>query len=161
MTLLLVDDDENCRTLWARMLSKLDAELRFAGSVAEAIAQMAKVPPPDLILLDLKLPPHGAEATLSAIGTLREFNPNLSVVAISGMRLDEILKVIEASGIIVEGALSKDESFTQGRLLKAVETALVRKGKANYQQTMQMLEQVSDVIEKKRTDRINLPPSEV
>lgn len=157
MTILLVDDDENCRLLWSKMLAPMQADVRFAGSVIEAIEQMTKVPPPDLILLDLKLPPHQAEDTLQAIKLLREFNPQLSVVAVSGMKLDEILRLIETSGAMVQGVLSKDESFTQTRLLNAVQTALVRKGKGTYQDTMRVLETVSDALEKKRTDRIKLP----
>lgn len=156
MTLLLVDDDENCRILWKRMLTPMGAEIRLAGSVQEAVTQMSKIPPPDLILLDLKLPPFSAEHTLEAIKVLRQFNPNLSVIAVSGMGLDEILRIIEATGVTVQGALSKDDNFTQARLLKAVEVALVRKG-GTYRDTMAMLETVSAAIEKKRTDAIKLP----
>ncbi len=141
------------------MLAPLEANFRYAGSVAEAMAQMSKEPPPDLLLLDLKLPPHSAGDTLNAIQALRQFNPQLSVLAVSGMKLDEVLRVIEASGAMVQGFLSKDENFTQTRLLKAVEVALVRKGKGNYKDTMAMLEKVSDAIEKKRTDKIELPDS--
>ncbi len=54
-TILIVDDEEQGRTLLERLLNKLDCNLAFAGTGSEALAQAAKLIP-DLILLDVMLP---------------------------------------------------------------------------------------------------------
>lgn len=151
MTILLVDDDRNCMELWARMLHGLRADILFAASVQEAMQRMGTIPPPDLVLLDLKLPPYGPEHTLSAVNAFREFNPNLAVVAISGMTLDAILQVVASVGIPIEATLTKDDSLSQANLLEAVQRALANKvGKGDFRDTMRVLETASSIIEQKR-----------
>lgn len=122
--ILLIDDEPNMRIMWARMLAPLGAELRTAGSVEEAIAQMSRVPPPDLVLLDLKLAPYSAEHSIAAIKQLREFNPKLVVIVISGMSEEEIVETIK--GAQVEKWMTKTDSMTQQRLLTVVLSELDR-----------------------------------
>jgi len=155
-TVLMVDDDENCTELWTRMLDGLRAQFIFARTIEEALVRMAEIPPPDLVLLDLKVPPFTADETLLAINAFRQFNSNLGVIAISGMKLEEIMRAIETAGVIVQGAISKDDAISQSRLLGVVQSCLARSG--NYRETMDVLERASGAIEKKRTDRIELPP---
>lgn len=155
MTILLVDDDENCITLWTRMLQSLSATILFARTIEEALSKMDTIPPPDVVLLDLKVPPFTADQTLLAVHAFRAKNPNLAVIAVSGMRLEEILQAIEDAGVTVQGAMSKDDTMSQNRLLASVKAALV--SGRGFRDTMAVLETTSDAIEKKRTDRIDLP----
>lgn len=154
MTVLLVDDDPNCIYLWTRMLKTLNATILFSRTIEDALLQMETIPPPDVVLLDLKVPPFSADQTLLAIHAFRAKNPNLAVIAVSGMRLDEILRAIEDSGVTVQGAISKDETMSQSRLLASVKAAMVS-GKS-FRDTMAILETTNDAIEKKRTDKIDL-----
>ena len=156
MTILMVDDEEACMELWSRMLGT-KFNLLFSKSIEEALKRMAEIPPPDLVLLDLKIPPFTPEQSLLAVHAFREFNPNLAVVVISGMRLDEILKAIESAGVTIQGALSKDDSLSQTLLMDSVKAALV-KGR-NFKDSMETLEKVSEAIEneKKKTAKIDLP----
>lgn len=156
MTILLVDDDKNCIALWTRMLASLKADILFANSIDDALPKMDNIPPPDVVLLDLKLPPFNAGQSLLAIHAFRAKNPNLAVIAVSGMRLEEILQAIEDAGVTVQGAMSKDDTMSQNRLLASVKAALV--SGRGFRDTMAVLETTSDAIEKKRTDRIDLPP---
>lgn len=149
MTILMVDDDAGCLELWARMLHGLNARILFSQTIEEAFAMMAEIPPPDLVLLDLKIPPYTASETLAAVNAFRQYNPHLAVIVISGMRLDEIMKAIEVAGIVAQGALTKDESLSQARLLEVVKPALTKR--TNYRDTMDCLTRVSDAFEKKRT----------
>lgn len=118
MIVLIVDDEDSIHLMLKRMLAPLHAELLAARSVEEAISQMSRIPPPDLVLLDLKLPPYPAEHTLSAIATLRQFNPNLRVVAVSGMNEVDLKALV--TGFQVDGFIAKDESLSQQRLLSVV-----------------------------------------
>ncbi len=157
MTILLVDDDRNCIDLWTRLLSGLSATILHALTIDGALKQMTEIPPPDLVLLDLKIPPWTPDQSLMAVHAFREFNPNLAVLAISGMRLDEILMAIETAGVVIQGAITKDDSLSQARLLDSVKAAMI-KGK-NFKDTLATLETMHDAMEKKRTDRIDLPPN--
>lgn len=156
MTILLVDDDANCIELWTRMLKSLNATILFAQTIEQALIQMETIPPPDVVLLDLKIPPFTAPQSLLAIHAFRVKNPNLAVIAVSGMRLDEILRAIEDAGVTVQGAISKDETMSQSRLLASVKAAMVT-GKS-FRDTIAILETTSEAIEKKRTDKIDIPP---
>lgn len=158
MNILIVDDDQNCATLWARMLGKIDARLLFAFSLEEALAQMGEIPPPDLVLLDLKVPPHGAPQMLAAVDHFRRYNDKLVVIAVSGMMLEEIMEAVRKSGIIVQGMVSKSEVISQNNLLDAVKSAMG--SSRGFQDSLAILEGTSDAIEKKRTDRIELPPTQ-
>lgn len=148
-TILIVDDDENCRKLWGEMFKDM-ATLVYAGTLEEAFTRMSEIPPPDLVLLDLKLPPYTEEHTLPAVRALREFNPDLKVLAVSGMLPDEIHRAIAIAGVDIQGVFCKGEFECQSRLLSSVRGLLATiSPKA-------ALETVQDAIEKKRTDRINL-----
>lgn len=158
----MVDDDEGCITLWKRMLSSLEARLVFAKTVEEALRRMEEIPPPDLVLLDLRIPPFTADETLLAVNAFRQFNPNLAVIAISGMRLDEIMVAIQAANVVVQAVITKDDAGSQTRLLNTVKEAMVT-GRT-FQDTMAVLENLNktvvDAQEKKRTGEIKISVDE-
>lgn len=137
--ILLVDDDENILKIWEHFLEPLDVEILLAHNVAEAIEQMRKVPPPDFVFLDLHLPPHAPTETIAEIKTLREFNPKLVVLAISGLSQDEILHLVSKAR--VDASVSKYEAQTQIDLLRAMKTAL-----SNGANGGKLLANVSDII---------------
>ncbi len=149
-TILIVDDDENCAKLWHRVLEGMADKFITAASLEMAIARMGDIPPPDLVLLDLKLPPYDAEHTLSAVAALREFNPSLKVIAISGMTEAEIDAAIASTGAAVQAVVRKGDMESQSNLLAAVRGLLSTGSPKSAIQTVQ------DAIDKKRTDKINL-----
>lgn len=122
MTILLVDDDKNMTEIWSRMLREVGVDIRIADSVDSAIRQMQVLPMPDLILLDLNLPPHGPAQTLAALDVLRRFNPDLKCVVVTGMQLDSVKEIVERAR--VQYVMSKDAQFSQRKLLTAVQAAL-------------------------------------
>jgi CheY-like chemotaxis protein len=154
-TILIVDDDENCAQIWARILGGLASRFLFATTLKDAFLKMAEIPPPDLILLDLKLPPHGAAHTLSAVNALREYNPELKVVTVSGMTPEETDAAIKKAGVVIQAAVSKCNMECQSSLLRVVQDLL--KKSPGLEGSTAILETVSEVIAKKQTDRIQLP----
>jgi CheY-like chemotaxis protein len=149
-TILIVDDDPNCALLWERVLEGTADRFLSAHSISEAIAKMANIPPPDLVLLDLKIPPHGAEHTLAAIQAFREYNPELKVIAVSGMTVEEINLAIKASGAAVQAVIHKGDMDSQRNLLDAVQGLL--SSSKGFKDSMKVLQTVTDAIEKKQTD---------
>lgn len=121
-TILLVDDDPNILLSWEKQLAVLGANILTASTIPAAIEQMRRIPPPDLVLLDLVVPPHSATETVEATATLRAFNPDLVIIAISGMEKDEIIKAV--ANARVEAMVTKHEALTQVELLRVFKAAL-------------------------------------
>lgn len=104
------------------MLQNTGISIRYANSLLTAFAQMEIEPPPDLVLLDLTLPPDGPEQTLGAVEAFRRFNPELKVVVVTGMAFENIRAIVEKAK--VQAVLHKDASFSQRVLLEAVQKQL-------------------------------------
>jgi two-component system NtrC family response regulator len=82
--LLLVDDDEAIRTQMKWSLAQ-DYDVTLAGDRAEAL-QIARAQAPDVILLDLGLPPHPSDAQegFLALGELLALRSHAKVIVITG-----------------------------------------------------------------------------
>lgn len=142
LTILIVDDDPNIVSVWIRLLRELKAEIRVAGSVDAALEQMRKIPPPDLVMLDLNLPPLSAVNTAKAICRFRELNPSVAVVAVSGMEREEMVKAL--TGVVVDSIQSKRDIATQPGLLKVIRETLDAKKRTSGQ----ILQDMGDLIQK-------------
>ena len=82
--LLIVDDDEAIRTQLKYALRD-DFTLSFAQDRRETLA-VVKETPPDLVSLDLGLPPHadGAEEGLKALDEILQRSPSTKVIVVTG-----------------------------------------------------------------------------
>ncbi len=127
MTVLLVDDDETFHRIWEHALRAhfTGMVFKYAKSLQEAIQEMHKPPPTDLVLLDMNLPPYTASETAAGVPALREINPRVSIMAVSGMQHDELESAI--AGVAVEVIASKHEIETRDELCKLVKQALALK----------------------------------
>ncbi len=113
-TVLIVDDEPEVRDFVTRALSQYEVVQASGGTDALEVVQQAS---PDLVLADIKMPDMDGFALL---GRLRESNPGLPVVAISGyaqeIDIDEhdfdgfIQKPVdlESFRLTVEKSLSRD-----------------------------------------------------
>lgn len=126
MTIMVVEDEPSIAGLWARYLRPLadGVDIRMAGDLADALRQMAKLPPPDLVLLDLKMPGTTPENTLRHIADLREHNPNAVVLVITGVpdeTLPEMSRRMGANDFAQKTAVN-----TQDALLAAIRRCYAR-----------------------------------
>jgi two-component system, response regulator RegA len=79
-TLLLVDDDETFRLRLARALEQRGFEVAGAGDVPAALA-LARRDPPELAVIDLKLP---GGTGLQLVRELKALDPGTEVVVLTG-----------------------------------------------------------------------------
>lgn len=142
LTILIVDDDQGILTVWSRLLQSLNAEIRTARNVEEALDQMRRLPPPDLVILDLNIPPLSAGNTAKVIVRFREINPSVAVVAVSGMEKEEMIKAL--AGVAVESVQNKRDIGSQVGLLKVVRETLDTKKRTSGQ----ILQDMGDLIQK-------------
>ena len=78
---VVVEDDEALRSAIARIMKGWGVQVSQAGSAAKARSLLAVPPPPELVILDVRLPDETAFGVLDAIAGL---SPAAVVVAISG-----------------------------------------------------------------------------
>lgn len=124
-TILIVDDDVNITYILAGQLRAL-GEVRSAHNIADALIEMRKLPPPDLVFLDLFFKEHGAEETLSHIAKFKEINPNAVIIVITGSseaRLEQMALEMGADKFT-----QKNQIATSARLYKACRGAFIDKG---------------------------------
>jgi CheY-like chemotaxis protein len=105
VTILLVDDDEDCRQLIRDSIDqgKLDNPVFEVSSGEEALAflrregEYANAPRPGLIYLDIEMPGMGGQETLRAIRADPRF-ADVAVVMMTGVTDDEQKRLAMASG---------------------------------------------------------------
>ena len=120
---LVVEDDAQLQVLAVRVLRTYGYEADVAADGREAKRLAAKVPPPDLVLMDLALPDQdGIEVTRD----LKAANPNLVIVAVSAHAMASDRERARAAGC--DGFLTKPYQIDQ--LIQVVRTALGEAGAA-------------------------------
>lgn len=78
--ILIIDDDPSILTMLTRMLEKAGYEVDIACNGSEGLKKIENFPP-DLLVTDIVMP---EKEGLELISYLREKNPGLKIVAISG-----------------------------------------------------------------------------
>ena len=111
---LVVDDEPLIRWSITETLAGLGLEVEQAGDAASALRLITNGPlPVDVIVLDLRLPDMN---DLSLMGTLRQLQPDASIVLMTAFGTDEIVERAIALG--AESVLAKP--FELGALIDAV-----------------------------------------
>ncbi len=118
---LVIDDDEQTRTLVRHMLSREGHEVVEAVDGADGLRLFGKSPP-DLVLTDINMPGLDGHEVITAI---RVLHPEVPIIAVSGggaIAKDELL--VKASALGAVEIIMKPFEFTQ--LVGAVKRALAR-----------------------------------
>lgn len=90
-TVLIVDDEPNVRTSFARLLQGHGLDVATAPSGEDAIEQITATPP-DLVVMDVQLPGMDGLSTMRA---MRELQPRVPVIIMTGRGSTEV--AIEAT----------------------------------------------------------------
>ncbi|MDA0334094.1 MAG: response regulator [bacterium] len=93
---LIVDDEDHVRKMLTKLLSNYDVVA--VGSGAEAIEAVLESRP-DLVITDIRMPDMDGFALL---GKLREFHPDLPVLALSGIVNDEDIREYDFAGFLAK-----------------------------------------------------------
>jgi PAS domain S-box-containing protein len=108
--LLVIDDEELVRYALASLLEELGHDVFQAASAKEALA-LLEVHKFDLVFTDLAMPDVDGIATAQKI---KELQPNLKIVLMSGYSTDKVLERIKASTCI-DAPMSKPFRFDEVR----------------------------------------------
>ena len=98
--LLIVEDDSVMREVWETVFGRRGWEVVAASSVAEGLSSLD--PPPDFLILDLRLPDGGGEAVLRRV---REVGLRTRVAITTGT--DDAAVLSEVRALSPDAMLSK------------------------------------------------------
>ena len=118
-TILLVDDDQQFRSMLGAVLSRAGYEVQEACNGNEA-TEMYRSHQPDLVITDLIMPDKEG---LETIREIRHDNPGVRIIAMSGggrNGFENYLRVAKAFGAQVV----LDKPFSHQEILEAVRTSL-------------------------------------
>ncbi len=116
---LVIDDDEQIRTLLKHMLVGVGHEVEAALDGAAGLRAFGKSPP-DLVLTDINMPGLDGHDVIEAIRVLHAEVPIIAVSGGSAIGKDELL--LKASDLGASEVIMKPFEFRQ--LIGAVERAL-------------------------------------
>lgn len=139
---LIVEDQGGIRAVWRRALEPLDMEIWEADNLREALEMSSKIPPPDLILLDLRLGDSNDMSTIGAIPTFKKGNPDVVIIVISGYATPEIATLAIQQG--AHGIREKLDMNRSAELWAEIQLAL----KSAPKGAQKALEFTSDLIAK-------------
>lgn len=126
ITVLIVEDDERMIQIWESFLAPLECVVRIAMTIREAMDEMRRVPFPDIVLLDLRLPgSNSAEDTLRQIEHFKAVNPKAVVVVLTGM-VDKKLPELAAE-LGADGYSQKLDCANQTALFGVISQALTKR----------------------------------
>jgi CheY-like chemotaxis protein len=114
-----VEDESELTSLWVRFLEPLHCTVDVAHTMQEAFEQMKRVPPPDLVFLDLRLPDsQHDDQTLAQIELLKKIHPGALVVVATGYATDRVKELAIKLG--ADGFQSKIDMNSQTGLWRVI-----------------------------------------
>lgn len=96
---LIIEDRSEIADLYALALEKIDLEVFIAFNLADAYEILSRIPPPDIVFLDLGLSlKENAEFTVRQIAFIKSFNPDMTVIVVSGLLTPDLIEIATLQG---------------------------------------------------------------
>lgn len=88
---LVIEDESTLIEIWLRLLNKSGCHADVVRSLAEGMAIMRRIPPPDYVVLDLRLADSfDATETVRVIPEIKSIHPSSSVIVTTGYSTNQI-----------------------------------------------------------------------
>lgn len=123
MRVLIVEDNENMRTILRRYFEDMACEVVCASNLDEAIAMIHDAQPVNLVSLDLNLGPGGPAATLGRIKDLKKLYPDAVLIVFSGVVDEKQTADVLAAG--ADGFIQKLSAPTRLTFIGRVRDVLI------------------------------------
>jgi two-component system chemotaxis response regulator CheY len=116
MRALVVDDSRAIRSVLRRMLGEIGLDADEAGDGRQALALLARIPAPDVVLVDWNMPVMDGLALVQALRATPEYDAVPVVMVTTESEVERVLQALEAGAneylmkpFTKEGLLSKLE----------------------------------------------------
>ncbi|HEX7455904.1 MAG TPA: response regulator [Candidatus Nanoarchaeia archaeon] len=113
--ILVVEDDQFLRELYDELLREEGYEVDLSTDGEEGLSKMLKGGY-DLVLLDIMLPKVDGLEVLRRVGKQRPEKPNGSIVLLTNLGQDSIIKEgfdLGASGYLIKSAMNPDQVLSE------------------------------------------------
>lgn len=147
MKILIVEDDPGIGILLRKYLEGIpDTVIEVVEDLEAFREAYHRIPPPDIVTLDLLLPDSAAENTLSEIAAFKQANPDGCLVVMTGISTDPTIKDRSfssgADGFITKQIVGKRSDF-----LSAMSNVLsAKKEIPRYQQHLSLIEALTSTL---------------
>lgn len=142
---LLVEDRFEIADTWKKYLEPLDINSCHVTNLEDAFVILQKIPPPDIVLLDLNLGEYSAASyTVAQIAKIKSYNPDMLLIVISGVLTPDLIQVAVAQG--ANNIKEKIDMSQQVRLWQAIEESIEKAStttKTVFGHPMKLLEALS------------------
>jgi DNA-binding NtrC family response regulator len=142
---LIVEDRPEIARMWRGNLDRLEINSIHVTNLTNAFHELDKIPPPDMVLLDLNLNiEEDANYTVTQIKEMKKRNPDLIVIIISGVLTPELTELAIRQG--ADGIREKLELRRQEDFWAAIKESLGKaptKAKHAFTHPLEILEALS------------------
>lgn len=139
---LIVEDSIVVVEVWKEALKPLQLEIWHCDNLVEAKLLCQKIPPPDLMLLDLRLIDAHDIDTVRAIKDFKIFNPKLIILVLSGYLNPDLIELALKQG--ATDIEEKSKVMRRQDLWTSIQKALAKAP----QDSRQRMKFTADLIEK-------------
>lgn len=156
IAVLIVEDSPEVGEIWSRFLREPGYVVDIATTMASALVKIRRIPPHDIVFLDLSLPDTAnKEETLKFIDVAKAMNPNVKMIVATGYATEQIKELALAMG--ADGFESKNDMTSQVALYRIIKRQFehCRDSRAAVERQVEIQEQLSRLIP---VDRPNTQP---
>lgn len=122
---LLIEDDPALAGLWVQYLTQHGVEVEAVMKINDGMEAFARIPHPDLVILDLRLPDsRSAMDTLDFVPKMRAIHPGAMILTATGYATPELAQ--KAVRVGVDAFLDKCVMGTEKGCMEAIAAFLKR-----------------------------------
>lgn len=128
MTILVVEDDKLMGELLERMLEPLGVKVILVKELSLGFIEMTRVPPPDLIILDLGLPDSQSPDTVNRIPEIQKLNPNAPIIVLTGNteeKIEQAARALKVDEYIIKPHMNR-QADTYQALWKVIHARMAK-----------------------------------
>lgn len=156
---LIIEDSPEIGEIWGRILRAADYEVDVALTMEGAMIQIRKIPPHDIVFLDLSLPDTASkEDTLRFIDVAKSVNPRVKLIVATGYATDQIRKLALEMG--ADDFQSKNDMTSSSALYRIMKAQFdgCKDSREAVTRQIEVLEQLSKLIPVDRPKTVRLKP---
>lgn len=120
MRIMIAEDSGLLRQMLAEMLTRRGFDVTGQAQTKEELLQLVKTAPPDVVILDIRLPPGHRDEGLQAASEIRSRHPQIGLLVLSHYAETSYAMRLLENGARGVGYLVKDRVQDSDRLVDAI-----------------------------------------
>jgi serine/threonine-protein kinase PknK len=114
MRVIVADDDVLLRAGLASLLERSGFAVAGQADDAEELLDLVRTHAPDLVIVDIRMPPTHTEEGLEAARAIREEFPHIAILLLSAhIEVEHAMELLASVGYLLKSRVTDVEEFTQ------------------------------------------------